>query len=181
VNVAEAEFALVSVAATLWIPAVVAGRAQALKLPVASVVQDVGTLLPSTAKVILSFRAKPVPLTAVLPPTPPVLEMAGLTVKVEVVVPASVPSDTVTVPGPAGAAGTLNVQALKAPLPLAVQDVGTLLPLKLMVMGANGAKPLPLTAAVLPTMPALESRLMTGLTVYVAEAEFALVSVAVTV
>ena len=108
------------------------------------------------------------PLTAALLPAAPALEarlMAGVTVKVEVVVPALVPSDAVTVWGPAGAAGTVNAQALKLPVASVVQDVATLLPLKLMVMEANGAKPRPLTTAVLRTVPAFEVSPMTGLTV----------------
>ena len=161
---------MLSDAATLWIPAGEAGmvNAQELKLPVASVVQDVETLLPSKVTVMVPFRAKPLPLTAALLPTAPMLGarlMAGLTVKVEVVVPAFVPSDAVTGWLPAVAAGTVYAQALKRPLALAVQDVATLLPSKLTVMGANGAKPLPLTAARLPTAPALGIKLMTGLTV----------------
>jgi hypothetical protein len=43
--------------------------------------------------------------------------------------------------------------------------VATLLPSKVKVMGAYGAKPLPLTAMLLPTLPALELRLMDGLPV----------------
>jgi hypothetical protein len=170
---------LLSAAATVWGTAAAdaAGtvNVQGLKLPVASVVQDVETLPPSKVTLILSLRAKPLPLTAALLPALPALEarlMAGVTVKVEVVVPAVVPSDAVTVWGPAGAAGTLNVQALTPPLALVVQDVATLLPLKFTVMGANDAKPLPLTVTLLPTGPALESKLMTGWTVYVAEAEY---------
>jgi hypothetical protein len=58
-------------------------NAQALKLPVASVVQDVETLPPSKVKVIVSFRAKPLPFTAAVLPTVPALgvrSMAGSTV-----------------------------------------------------------------------------------------------------
>jgi hypothetical protein len=90
-------------------------------------------------------------------------------------------SVAVTVWGPAGAAGTVNGQALKLPLALVLQDVATLLPSKVTVMVAFALKPLPLTAAVLPTTPALGVRLMAGVMVYSAAAEFALVSVAVTV
>jgi hypothetical protein len=120
---AEAEFALLSDAATMWV--VLGGaagtlNAQALKLPLASVVQDVETLRPSKVKVILSFCAKPVPLTSALGAR----LMAGLTVKVEVVVPAFVPSDAVTVWGPAVVAGTVNAQLLlvgRLPLASVVQ------------------------------------------------------------
>ena len=175
--IAEAAFALLSEAATLWIPARAAGtvNGQALKLPVASVVQDVETLLPSKVTVMVPFRAKPLPVTAALLPTAPMLGarlMAGLTVKVELVVPAFVPSDAVTGWLPAVAAGTVYAQALKRPLALAVQDVATLLPLKLTAMGANGAKPLPLTAAGMPTAPALGLRLMARVTVKVALPEY---------
>jgi hypothetical protein len=71
---------------------------------------------------------------------------------------------TVWIPAVA-VAGTVNVQLLKLPLPLAVQDVETLLPSKVKAMGAFGAKPLPLTVALLPTAPALVARLRAGLTV----------------
>jgi hypothetical protein len=188
-----AEFPLVSVATT-WVPAIVAGTAQALKLPVASVVQDEETLLPSKVKVILSFRAKPVPLTAALLPTASILVMAGLTVKVALVVPAVVPSDAVTVWSPAVAAGTANAQLLLAgrlPLASVVQmpDVLSWVPSSVTVRVLPALKLLPHSLTVLPTVPAtvlptvhaIEFRLMTGLTVYIAEAEFALVSVAVTV
>ena len=82
---AEAKFPLLSVAVTVWVPAVAAGtvNAQGLKLPLASVVQDVATLLPSKVRVMVPFALKPLPLTAALLPTTPALEvrlMAGLTV-----------------------------------------------------------------------------------------------------
>jgi hypothetical protein len=73
-------------AATVWVPAGAAGTANAqLKVPFASVVQDVevGTLLPSKVTAMMSFGAKPLPLTAALAPTAPALalrSMAGLTV-----------------------------------------------------------------------------------------------------
>jgi hypothetical protein len=55
------------------------------------------------------------------------------------------------------------------------------LPSKVTVMVPNGAKPLPLTAALLPPAPALAVRMMAGMTVKRAAAEFALVSDTVTV
>ena len=80
-----AEFALPSDAITVWIPVVLAGtvNAQGLKLPVASVVQDVATLLPSKVTVMVAFALKPLPLIAALLPTAParaIRLMAGLTV-----------------------------------------------------------------------------------------------------
>jgi hypothetical protein len=89
--------------------------------------------------------------------------MARVTVKVALL--EYVPSDTVTVWGPAVAAGTANVQKLKPPLALVVQDVETLLPSKRTVIGANSAKPLPLAMAVLPTVPVLGTSQVAGLTV----------------
>jgi hypothetical protein len=141
-NLVEAKFALLSVAVTVWIPAVTAGtvNVQLRKLPLASAVQDVETLLPSKVKAIVVFAWKPLPLTAALLPAAPALAvrpMAGLTVKV--VMPEYVPSDAVTGWIPAGAAGTVNPQELKLPLASAVQIVATLLPSKLTVMGAFGA------------------------------------------
>jgi hypothetical protein len=62
---------------------------------------------------------------------------------------------------------------------LAVQSVPTLLPSKRTVMGP-GAKPRPLTAALLPAGPALGVRPMAGVMPKMAEAEFALLSDAVT-
>jgi hypothetical protein len=59
--------------------------------------------------------------------------------------------------------------------------VATLLPSTVTVMGTYAEKPLPLTAAPLPAGPVLGIRLMAGLTVYIAEAEFAFLSDAVTV
>jgi hypothetical protein len=53
-----------------------------------------------------------------------------------------------------------------------LQSVATPPPSKLTVMVANDAKPLPLTAALLPPAPVLEVRLMAGLTVKVAVPEF---------
>src|SRR5205085_316287 len=66
---------------------------------------------------------------------------------------------------PAATAGTVNAQKRKLPVASAVQDVATLLPSKVKAMGANGAKPLPLTAARLPPAPALGSRPMARATV----------------
>jgi hypothetical protein len=65
VYIAEAEFAMPSDAVTVWVPPVSgeAVYAQALKLPVASAVQDV-PLLPSAATVMVLYGAKPPPLTA---------------------------------------------------------------------------------------------------------------------
>jgi hypothetical protein len=67
VYIAEAEFAMPSEAVTVWVPPVSGGTAyaQALKLPVASALQDVPPL-PSTATVMVLFGAKPLPLTATL-------------------------------------------------------------------------------------------------------------------
>ena len=89
-------------AVTVWGPAAAAGtaNAQALKLPVASVVQDVPTLLPSKVKSIVSYGAKPLPLTATLLPTAPALRvrlMVGFGLTVKVALPEYVPSDAVTV------------------------------------------------------------------------------------
>jgi hypothetical protein len=273
VKLTEAEFSLPFDAVTVWGPAGAAGtvNGQALKLPIASVVHSVATLLPSKVTARVLYGAKPLPLIAAPLPTGLALGvrlMAELTAKVAL--PESVPSDAVTVCGPAGAvgtvnaqlllagrlplssavqvpdvlsgvpsnvtvrlllaltllplsvtalpttpaagfrlmtgvavkraaaafalvsdavtvwgpagaAGTVNGQALKLPLALVVQDVATLLLSKLTVMVAFALKPLPLTAAVLPTTPALGARLMAGVTVYIAEAAFALVSDAVTV
>src|SRR5918911_4348282 len=81
-------------------------------------------------------------------------------------------SVAVTVWVPPVAAGTVNVQKRKPPVALAVQDEETLLPSKLTVMGSNDAKPLPLTAAPLPTAPSLAVRLMAALTVKVALPEY---------
>jgi hypothetical protein len=49
-----------------------------------------------------------------------------------------------------------------------LQSVATLVPSKVTVMVPNDAKPLPLTAALLPAAPALAVRLIAGLTVKVA-------------
>src|SRR5438105_10213326 len=67
VYIAAAELAMPSDAVRVWVPPVSAGRAyaQELTLPVASAVQDV-PLLPSTARVMVLFGAKPLPLTATL-------------------------------------------------------------------------------------------------------------------
>ena len=88
------------------------------------------------------------------------------------------PSDAVTGWIPAGLTGTVYAQELKLPLASAVQGMPpdavreTLLPSKVTAMGANGAKPLPLTAAGLPTAPALGLRLMARVTVKVALPEY---------
>jgi hypothetical protein len=58
-------------------------NAQELKLPVASAVQDVATLLPSTLKVMVPWGTKPRPLTVMLlppGPAPGVRLMDGLIV-----------------------------------------------------------------------------------------------------
>src|SRR5919204_4147511 len=83
VYIAQAEFSLLSDAVTVWIPAVLAGtvNAQGLKLPSASVVQSVETLLPSKVTVTVAFALKPLPLIAALLPTAParaVRPMVGL-------------------------------------------------------------------------------------------------------
>jgi hypothetical protein len=140
-------------------------------------------LVPSNMTVIVLLALKLLPLTVtVLPPAPAlaVRLMAGVTVKLAAAE-VSLPFDAVTVWGPAVAAGTVNAQGLKLPVASAVQSVATLLRSKVKAMVLNGAKPLPLTAALLPATPALGVRLMAGLTVYIAAAEFALVSDAVTV
>jgi hypothetical protein len=180
VKLAEAEFSLPFDAVTVWGPAVTAGtvKAQALKLPVASVVQSVTTLWPSKVKAIVLYGAKPLPLTATLLPTGPALEvrlMAALTVKVALS--ESVPFDAVTVWGPAGAAGTVNVQLLvvaRLPLSSAVQvpDVLSGVPSNVTVRLLLASKLLPLSVTVLPTVPAAGFRLMTGVTVKLAEAEW---------
>jgi hypothetical protein len=59
----------------------------------------------------------------------------------------------------------VNAQALKLPVALVVQDVATLLPSKVKAMVSCGAKPLPLTAALLPTVPPVKFRLMAGVAV----------------
>jgi hypothetical protein len=59
----------------------------------------------------------------------------------------------------------VNAQDLKVPIASAAQDVETLLPSKVTVMGPRGAKPRPLTAALLPTVPPVKFRLMAGLAV----------------
>jgi hypothetical protein len=74
-------------------------------------------------------------------------------------------SDAVTMWAPACTSGTVNAQKLKLPTALAVQDMETVLPSTLTVMGAFGAKPLPLTAAPLSTGPAFGVKLMPGLMV----------------
>src|SRR5436309_5799943 len=83
------------------------------------------------------------------------------------------PSDAVTAWVPAAATGTVNVQELKLPCALVVQDVPTLLPSKVKVMVACGTKPLPRIAALLPTRPSLGVRLMPGLTASVVRASAA--------
>src|SRR5919204_4071795 len=82
---------------------------------------------------------------------------------------------------PGFASGTVNAQKLKLPTPLALQFVETWWLPKVRVMRLFGVKPLPLTAAPLPTGPLLGVRLMPGLRTKPAEAEFALSSAAVTV
>src|SRR5437763_1334564 len=149
-------------------PAVAAGtvNAQAFfvgRLPLSSAVQ-VLSLVPSNMTVILLPGLKLLPLRVTALPTAPALGvrlMTGVAAKLAEAEFALV-SDAVTVWGPAGAAGTVNGQALKLPLALVLQDVATLLPSKVTVMVAFALKPLPLTAAVLPTTPALGVRLMAG-------------------
>jgi hypothetical protein len=63
----------------------------------------------------------------------------------------------------------VNAQALKLPVASVVQDVATLLPSKVKVMGLFGAKPPPLTPSMLPTVPPVEVRLMAGLAVSIGE------------
>jgi hypothetical protein len=59
----------------------------------------------------------------------------------------------------------VNAQALKLPVASVVQDVATLLPSKVKVMGLFGAKLRPLTHSLLPIVPLVEFRLMAGSTV----------------
>jgi hypothetical protein len=63
----------------------------------------------------------------------------------------------------------VNAQALKLPVASVVQDVATLLPSKVKVMGLFAAKPLPLTPSLLPKVPPVEVRLMAGLAVSIGE------------
>src|SRR5919109_720310 len=97
--------------------------------------------------------------------------MAGVTVYIAQAE-FSLLSDAVTVWIPAVLAGTVNAQWRKLPLASVVQSVETLLPSKLTVMGSNDAKPLPLTAAPLPTAPPLAVRPRAALTVKMAVPEF---------
>jgi hypothetical protein len=187
-KIAEAEFALPSDAVTVWVPAVATGlvNAQELKLPVTSVVQGVATLLPSKDKVMGLYAAKPLPLTTSLLPSGPALAvrlMAGSTVKVAL--PEYVPSDAVTVWGPASTTGTVNAQLLLAgrlPLSCVVQvpDVLSGVPSKVTVTLLSALKLLPLSVTVLSPAPSVGFRLMAGLTVKVALLEFVLASDAVT-
>src|SRR5918912_2756068 len=85
---------------------------------------------------------------------------------------------TMWAPGPAS--GTVNAQLLKLPTALALQSVETWWRPKVTVMRLFGVKPLPLTAAPLPTGPLLWVRVMPGLRTKPAEAEFELSSAAVT-
>jgi hypothetical protein len=85
VYIAEAEYVVPSDAVTVWIPRATAGtvNAQGLKLPLASVVQSVETLLPSKLTVMVAFALKPLPFIATLLPAAPAREvrlMAGSTV-----------------------------------------------------------------------------------------------------
>jgi hypothetical protein len=74
--------------------------------------------------------------------------------------------DAATVWEPAAAAGTAHAQELKLPAASVVQkNVGTLAPSKVKAMVSLGAKPLPLTTALLPTAPTLAFSLMAGMTV----------------
>jgi hypothetical protein len=66
----------------------------------------------------------------------------------------------------------MNVQESKLPFASAAQDVATGLPSKVRAMGLFGAKPWPLTAWLLPTVPLVALTLMLGLTVKVAETPF---------
>jgi hypothetical protein len=150
-------------------------NAQELKLPVASATQDVATLLPSNVTAMVLFGAKPLPLTPAVPPTAPALGlrlMAGVTVYVATAEFGKVAQaafrllpDAVTVWVPADAGGTANAQELKRPFASVVQNAGTLAPSTVTAMVSFGAKPLPLTVALLPTAPALALRLMAGVTV----------------
>src|SRR4051812_40799372 len=84
---------------------------------------------------------------------------------------------------PAVAAGTVNAQAFfvgRLPLSSAVQ-VLSLVPSNMTVILLPGLKLLPLRLTALLTSPALGLRLMAGLAVKLAEAEFALPFDAVTV
>jgi hypothetical protein len=96
-------------------------NAQALKLPLASVVQGMpasavtGTLLPPKIKPMVLCGAKPLPFIATLLPTGPTLGVRLMPrVIVKVALPEYVPSDAVTVWGPAVVTGTVNVQWLLA-------------------------------------------------------------------
>jgi hypothetical protein len=68
--IAEAEFALVSDAVTVWVPLVSGGgvNTQERKVPPPSALQFLETGLPSTRKVMVLFGAKPRPLTAMRGP-----------------------------------------------------------------------------------------------------------------
>ena len=116
-------------------------------------------------------------------------------------------SDAVTVWIPLVSGGAVNAQELKLPPASALQFVETGLPSKPRAMSWFGSKPVPLTALLLPTLPAPELRRTVGLlpvfvawpedvtlaggagfrvaakvaAEYVVEAEFALLSDAVTV
>src|SRR5947209_3649532 len=87
----------------------------------------------------------------------------------------------VTMWAPGSASGTVNAQLLRLPTALAWQSVETWWLPKVTVRRLFGVKPLPLTAAPLPTGPLLGVRVMPGLRTKRPEAEFAVSSDAVTV
>ena len=148
---------------------------QELKLPFRSATQDVETVLPSKVTAMVLYGAKPLPLTPAVLRAAPALGlrlMAGVTVYCATAEFGNVAQaaftllpDAVTVWVPADAAGTANAQELKRPCASVVHNAGTLPPSKVKAMVSFGAKPLPLTVALLPTAPALALRLMAGVTV----------------
>jgi hypothetical protein len=183
VKVADAVFALASVAVTVLAPAEEAGTTNvAEKAPVADVVTVTGTVVcvaPLNFIVMVEVEAKPAPVTVTVVPTGPEVGFRvidGVTVKVVTVKIAeavfALASVAVTVLAPAEEAGTTNV-AEKAPVADVVTVTGTVVcvaPLNFIVMVEVEAKPAPVTVTVVPTGPEVGFRVIDGVTVKVAVA-----------
>src|SRR5919201_2376445 len=105
----------------------------------------------------------------VLPTTPAVTFRLKPGVTVNRIQAECSPSDTVTLWAPTLASGTLNPQGGKLPLRSVLQSVETFSSSKVTLTVSFFLKPLPVTAAWLPTGPELEGSSTDGLTVKCSE------------
>ncbi len=184
VNMALAEWVATSVAVMVWAPFVETGAVKvALNEPMveeATVVGDVATVVPSYLMVMVEEAAKPVPVMVITVPVGPPVGLSAIEAVTEKVAEAvrDNASVAVTVWAPNIEAGTVNDEVNRPEA--SVPTVATVEELNVSVTVDEGVKLVPETVTGEPTVPDVGLRVIPGLSVKVAVAEWEKASVAVT-